>query len=113
MGQSASQPAQPAQAALDPSRSDEEVSGAYEVDPNWPKPMSTWPGHEGWTWGSTQGVFAQNPNRIFVLQRGELPELKSFNFPNLPKQVAVDITVMQSDESFGSRVASPPEISRD
>ncbi len=83
--------AAPAPAALDPSRADEEVSGAYEVDPSWPKPMSTWPGHEGWTWGSTQGVFAQNPNRIFVLQRGELPEIKSFDFPNLPKQVAVEV----------------------
>jgi sugar lactone lactonase YvrE len=35
----------------------------------WPQPL----GHPGWTWGSQGGVFAETPNRIIVLQRGELP----------------------------------------
>ncbi|OFW40058.1 MAG: hypothetical protein A3J28_05195 [Acidobacteria bacterium RIFCSPLOWO2_12_FULL_60_22] len=56
-------------------KSDQGITGPYNVDPNWPKPVSTWPGHEGWTWGSTQGVFVENSNRIFVAMRGELPEL--------------------------------------
>jgi len=68
--------AEPGAVAADPDRSDEQVTGPYEVVKDWPKPLSTWPGHEGWTWGSTQGVFAENPNRIFIIQRGELPELK-------------------------------------
>jgi len=57
--------------------SDQLVHGPYVVDPNWPKPMSDWAGHEGWTWGAVQGVFAQNPDRIFVVMRGELPDLSN------------------------------------
>ena len=55
--------------------SDQGITGPYTVDLNWPKPMSTWPDHEGWTWGSTQAVFVESPDRIFVSMRGELPEL--------------------------------------
>jgi len=39
--------------------------------------LSTLPGHEGWTFGAGQSVFAESPNRIFVLQRGELPNIKA------------------------------------
>ena len=68
---------------VDPSNvSDELVGGPYVVDPTWPKPLSDLPGHEGWTWGAVQGVFAQNPNRIFVAMRGELPDLS-----NLRRQI--------------------------
>src|SRR6267143_1645146 len=56
--------------------SDEMVDGPYRVDPNWPKPLSTlFPEEKGWTWGAVQGVFAQNPDRIFVVMRGELPDV--------------------------------------
>src|ERR1035437_7424266 len=51
--------------------SDQLVTGPYRVDPNWPK----LPGPKGWTFGSTQAVFVQNPDRIFVGMRGELPDL--------------------------------------
>src|SRR5262245_27290984 len=47
----------------------EEETGPYQVVANWPRPLA---GHEGWTWGSTSGVFAETKDRIFVLQRGEL-----------------------------------------
>ncbi len=73
--------AAPQQAAqgqwVDPSNpSDELVDGPYRVDPNWPKPLSTlFPEDKGWTWGAVQGIFAQNPDRIFVAMRGELPNL--------------------------------------
>jgi hypothetical protein len=62
---------------VDPANpSDELVDGPYRVDPNWPKPLSTlFPEEKGWTWGAVQGVFAQNPDRIFVVMRGELPDL--------------------------------------
>jgi hypothetical protein len=57
-------------------QSDQDITGPYNVDPNWPKPLGkNFPEEDGWTWGSTQGVFVQNPNRIFVAMRGELPEL--------------------------------------
>ena len=62
---------------VDPANpSDELVDGPYRVDPNWPKPLSTlFPEEKGWTWGAVQGIFAQNPERIFVAMRGELPDL--------------------------------------
>src|SRR5690242_19820881 len=63
------------------SQSDEQVSGPYEVVKNWPKPLATlWPAEKGWTWGATQATFAQNPNRIFISMRGELPIIKPGDF---------------------------------
>src|ERR1051325_876030 len=50
-----------------------DLTGPYTPDANWPKPMSTLPGHDAWTWGSMEGVFAESPNRVFLFQRGELP----------------------------------------
>jgi len=47
----------------------ENETGPYEVVTGWPQPL----GHPGWTWGSQGGVFAESPNRIYILQRGELP----------------------------------------
>jgi hypothetical protein len=53
-----------------------DLTGPYDVVPDWPRPLSRLPGHENWTWGSVQGVFAESPNRVFIVQRGELPQLK-------------------------------------
>src|SRR5271170_6440702 len=47
----------------------ENETGPYDVVAGWPKTL----GHAGWTWGSQGGVFAETPNRIILLQRGELP----------------------------------------
>src|SRR5258706_12348694 len=52
------------------------MTGPYEVVANWPKPLSSLPGHENWTWGAVQGVFAENPDRVFMLERGELPAIQ-------------------------------------
>ena len=49
----------------------EDISGPYEVVENWPQPLHT----DGWSWGSTAGIWAETPDRVFVLQRGELPVL--------------------------------------
>ncbi len=66
----------------------EDLTGPYDVVANWPQPL----GHPGWTWGSQGGVFAETPNKIFIAQRGELPELPPpgplapglFQFPRMP-----------------------------
>jgi peptidylamidoglycolate lyase len=63
--------------------SDIQVTGPYDVVGNWPAPLSQLPGHEKWTWGAVDGIFAQNSNRILVAMRGELPILER------PKTVAV------------------------
>ena len=48
----------------------EEEFGPYEPVDNWPQPLAD---HDGWTWGSTAGVYAETPDRIWIAQRGELP----------------------------------------
>jgi peptidylamidoglycolate lyase len=52
----------------------QDIFGPYEVVENWPKPMSdSLPGHEGWTYSVTMDVFAESPDRVFLVQKGELP----------------------------------------
>ena len=49
-------------------------TGPYRVVENWPKPLpDTRHSHEGWTWGSFGGVYAESPDRIWIAMRGELP----------------------------------------
>src|SRR5215467_10757632 len=49
-------------------------TGHYRVVEGWPKPLpDTRHSHNGWTWGSFGGVYAENPDRIWVAMRGELP----------------------------------------
>src|SRR5262245_14217520 len=70
----------PASTAAVPSdKGGQDIFGGYDVAP-WPKPLTALPNHSAWTWGAGQSVFAENPNRVFVLQRGELPVV------NRPKQ---------------------------
>jgi hypothetical protein len=54
----------------------QDIFGPYDVVPGWPQNISTLPGNEQWTWGAGQSVYAENPNRIFLLFRGELPNIK-------------------------------------
>jgi NHL repeat len=53
----------------------QDVFGPYEVVKGWPKNISTVAGNEKWTWGAGQSVYAENPNRVFLLFRGELPNI--------------------------------------
>jgi peptidylamidoglycolate lyase len=62
-------------AAVPSEKGGQDVFGAYTVA-QWPKPLTSIKGHENWTWGAGQYVFAESPNRVFVLQRGELPVIK-------------------------------------
>lgn len=88
---------------VDPSNpSDQLVTGGYEVVEDWPKPMSTWPGHEGWTWGAVQGIFAESPDRVFVVQRGELPELGGTPVPGT-SIVQRPSRVVEVDAGVGGR----------
>src|SRR5947199_7315958 len=62
-------------AAVPSEKGGQDIFGAYEVVAGWPKKLSTNPGHMGWTFGAGQSVFAESPDRIYVVQRGELPEI--------------------------------------
>ena len=48
----------------------EDEFGPYEVVANWPQPI---PGTDGYTWGSTGGVVAETPDRVWIAQRGMIP----------------------------------------
>ena len=63
----------------------EDVSGPYQVQEGWPRDISTVPGNEKWTWGAGQGVFAESPNRVYLLFRGGLPNLKEPELTRLPQ----------------------------
>jgi NHL repeat-containing protein len=54
----------------------QDMFGAYEVVKGWPKDISTVPGNEHWTWGAGQSIYAESPDRIYLLFRGELPNIK-------------------------------------
>lgn len=47
----------------------EDMSGPYEVVRDWPKPL----GVPGMTFGRTAAVYAESPDRVFVLQSSMLP----------------------------------------
>jgi peptidylamidoglycolate lyase len=59
-------------AAVPGEKGGQDLFGPYDVV-DWPKPLSQLPGHDKWTWGAVQGIFAESPDRVFIVQRGELP----------------------------------------
>src|SRR5207253_4850618 len=54
----------------------QDIFGGYDVVKGWPNDISTVPGNEKWTFGAGQSVYAESPNRVFMLFRGELPNIK-------------------------------------
>jgi hypothetical protein len=54
----------------------QDQTGPYEAVVDWPKPLSQLGGHADWTWGAVQGIYAESPDRVFLLMRGELPALE-------------------------------------
>ena len=74
-------------AAVPGEKGGQDMFGGYEPVAGWPKPLSSVPGVGKWTWGAGQGVFAESPNRVFVLERGMLPEIER------PKTVKIAASV--------------------
>ncbi|HWF39294.1 MAG TPA: hypothetical protein VG322_12280 [Candidatus Acidoferrales bacterium] len=103
-----SKTAETALAAIPGQKGGQDIFGAYDVDSNWPQPLSALPGNEEWTWGSGEAVFAENPDRVFILQRGQLPNIKR------PKEI--DLTQLGPSITFpigrlpwrDATAASPP-----
>jgi NHL repeat len=61
--------------------------GGYAVVENWPKPLpDTDLPHDGWTWGSGCGAWAESPDKVWICQRGEIelpPGVKPWTFVGL------------------------------
>src|ERR1017187_2795058 len=72
-------------AAVPGEKGGQDYTGPYDVVADWPQPLTSLPGHEKWTWGAAESIFAQNPNRVFLLQRGELPALKRPEMTPIPQ----------------------------
>jgi len=72
----------PAREAAAPGR-----MGGYQVVENWPKPLpDTDLSHDGWTWGSGCGAWAERPDKVWICQRGEIelpPNAKPWTFAGL------------------------------
>ena len=63
-------------AAIPGLKGGQDIFGPYEPVRNWPKPMSeSLPNHEKFTWSTTMDVFAESPNRVFLVQKGELARI--------------------------------------
>src|SRR5947209_13989411 len=74
--QAQGQKAGPEFAAIPGAKGGQDMFGPYEVVKGWPKDISTISGNEKWTYGAGQSVYAESPNRVFMLYRGELPNIK-------------------------------------
>jgi hypothetical protein len=57
-------------------RGGQDVFGPYEVVRGWPKDIASVPGNSAWTYGAAQSVFAETPDRVLMLYRGELPNIE-------------------------------------
>src|SRR5207302_2010997 len=73
--------------AIPGTKGGQDMFGGYEVIKGWPKDISTIPGNEKWTFGAGQSVYAESPNRVFMLFRGELPNIKRPQAKLLPEFV--------------------------
>jgi len=62
-------------AAISGQKGGQDMFGAYDIVKDWPKPLTALPGHEKWTYSAVESIYAEDPNRVFILQLGELPNI--------------------------------------
>ena len=92
-------------AAVPGSLGSEDLTGAYDVVKNWPQDVSTLPGNEKWTYGAGESVFAESPNRIYMLFRGELPKMappKAVLLPQLGPSLTFPVAGFWRDATVAS-----------
>jgi len=95
-------------AAVPSEKGGQDPFGAYDIVANWPKPISSLPGLSNWTWGAGEFVFAETPNRVFILQRGLLPNIqrpKAIKLPQLGPNIEFPIGRLPWRDATS---ASPP-----
>ena len=104
-------------AAIPGQKGGQDIFGPYEVDPNWPQDLAELPGHEGWTYGAGQSVFAESPDRIYILHRGELPNIERPQTTVYPEAgPALSFPVAQvpwRNASVGPRASLPGSLDGD
>jgi hypothetical protein len=88
-----------------------DITGPYEVVSDWPKPLSQLPGHEQWTWGATEAVFAESADRVFVIELGELPKLQRPSvraLPDVGPSLSFPVGEVPFRHASQGQYASPP-----
>jgi hypothetical protein len=88
-----------------------DLFGPYEPVANWPKPLSTLSGQQGWTWGAVEGIFAESPDRVYIVQRGELPDIKrpaQIALPQVGPSLAFPVGQVPFRNASQGLVSSPP-----
>ena len=86
------------------------------MDPNWPQNLADLPGHEAFTYGAGQGVFAESPDRIFILHRGELPNIERPSAMVIGCRARIIFPVAQvpwRNASVGPRASLPGALNGD
>ena len=92
-----------------PTTGGQEQTGHYNPVHGWPKQV-----HDGWVGGSNQGVFAESPDRIFITQRGWLPELerpRNTAVPEFGPSLSFPVNQVPFRNASQGPVASPPNYS--
>ncbi|HEY3161534.1 MAG TPA: peptidyl-alpha-hydroxyglycine alpha-amidating lyase family protein [Vicinamibacterales bacterium] len=88
-----------------------DITGPYDVVRDWPKPLAQLPGHEQWTWGAGEAIFAESADRVFFIQMGELPRLQRPPVAALP-QIGPSLSYPVGEVPFRhasqGQYASPP-----
>ncbi|MFL2547434.1 MAG: hypothetical protein ACJ0SL_08780 [Candidatus Rariloculaceae bacterium] len=94
----------------------QDMFGPYDVAPNWPQDLSELPGNGAWTYGAGQSVFAESPDRIFLLHRGELPNIERPGAEVSDRGPALSFPVAQlpfRNASVGPRASLPGALDGD
>ena len=92
-------------AAVAGSVGSEDVTGPYEVVKGWPKDISTMAGNAKWTYGAGESVFAESPNHVFGLFRGELPKMdppRAVLLPQLGPSISFPVAGLWRDATTAS-----------
>ena len=92
-----------------PARGGQEQMGQYQPVKGWPKQV-----RKGWVGGSNQGVYAESPDRVFILQRGWLPEMErptNTPVPQFGPSLSFPVNQVPFRNASQGPVASPPNYS--
>ena len=60
-------------AAIAGEKNTQDLWGPYEVAPDWPKPITTLPGHEKWTWGAVERFLRRRRTEFSYSSAGKFP----------------------------------------
>jgi NHL repeat len=88
-----------------------DITGPYDVVRDWPKPLSQLPGHENWTWGAGEAIFAESADRVFFIQMGELPRLQRppvAAIPQIGPSLSFPVGEVPFRHASQGQYASPP-----